>query len=326
MSKLPFEAKTREILVKREMATDPSFGSKPEERSVEQLIQYGVINLNKPSGPSSHQVSDYVQKILNINKSGHSGTLDPKVSGVLPVALAKATRVVHALLIAGKEYVTLMHLHKPVSEKEIRQTFNKFEGKIKQLPPVRSAVKRQERVREIYYFDILEINGQDVLFRVGCEAGTYIRKLVHDFGKSIDAGAHMAQLVRTKAGPFTDKDWHSLQDVKDAYEFFKEGDEKKIREVILPFERAVDHLPKVWVFDNVVNNVCHGSSLGVQGISKLHSGIGKGDVVAVMTLKDELIGMGNTVMTSDEMVASEKGLCVTIDKVFMERNIYVTDK
>ncbi len=324
--KLPFEEVQRTLLVRKEGKTDPSFGCTPGDRSVDQLIQYGVINLNKPSGPSSHQVSDYVQRILGITKAGHSGTLDPKVTGVLPIALARATRVVQALLNAGKEYVTLMHLHQQHSEQEVREAFQKFQGKIKQLPPVRSAVKRQERIREVYYLELLEIEGQDVLFRVGCEAGTYIRKLAHDLGKTMGGGAHMAQLVRTKAGPFTDRNWHSLQDVRDAYEFYKEGDERQIRTVVLPFERAVDHLPKLWVFDNVVDNLCHGASLGVQGISQLHSGIMKDDTVAVMTLKDELVCLGTAVAASEEMLRMEKGLGMTTEKVFMERKVYITDK
>lgn len=323
---LPFWESKRNITVKKEARTDQRFGCRPEERPVEQLIHYGVINLNKPAGPSSHQVSDYVQRILGIAKAGHSGTLDPHVSGVLPIALARATRIAQALLNAGKEYVTLMHLHHSVSEAVLRETFRAFQGKIMQLPPVRSAVKRQERVREIYYLDILEIDNNDALFRVGCEAGTYIRKLVHDFGLKI-GGAHMAQLVRTRAGPFCDRDWHSLQDLADAYAFYKEeGNEKAIRRVILPFERAVDHLSKVWVFDNVVNNLCHGAGLGVQGISKLHDGIREKELVAVMTLKDELICLGAAMLSSADMLANERGLAVAPEKVFMERDTYSTYK
>ena len=130
------------------------------------------------------------------------------MTGVLPIALANATRITQGLLTAGKEYVALMHLHKSVSEEKIREIMNKFVGKIEQIPPARSAVKRQERTREIYYLTILEIDGQDVLFRVGCQAGTYIRKLIHDIGGSLTVGAHMTQLIRTKAGPFKENSWH----------------------------------------------------------------------------------------------------------------------
>ena len=149
---LPFEKIKRKILVKKSAATDPSKGQDPEKRPVSELIEFGVINLDKPKGPTSHQVSDYVQKILEIKKSGHSGSLDPGVTGVLPVALGRATRIVQTLLKAGKEYVGIMHLHKEVSEDELRKVVKEFTGKIKQLPPIKSAVKRALREREVYYF------------------------------------------------------------------------------------------------------------------------------------------------------------------------------
>ena len=180
---LPFEKIKRKILVKKETETDEKLGCKPEERPTEEMINYGVVNIDKCQGPTSHQVSDFVQKILHINKSGHSGTLDPKVTGVLPVALSRATRIVQVLLTAGKEYVGIMHLHKDVSERKLKSTIKKFFlGEIEQMPPIKSAVKRQLRTREIYYFDILEKDKQDALFVVGCQAGTYIRKLIHDLG------------------------------------------------------------------------------------------------------------------------------------------------
>ncbi len=175
---LPFEKIKRKILVKKEAETDNKLGCKPEERTTEEIINYGIVNINKPQGPTSHQVSDYVQKILGITKSGHSGTLDPHVHGVLPIALGRATRIVQALLKAGKEYVGIMHLHKDIEEEKVKLVIKKhFIGKIKQIPPLKSAVKREERTREIYYFDILEKQEKDVLFITGCEAGTYIRKL-----------------------------------------------------------------------------------------------------------------------------------------------------
>ena len=101
-NKLPFESIKREIIIKKESDTNPNLGRKPEQRSVVELIQYGIINLNKSSGPSSHQAADYVKKILNIKKCGHGGTLDPKVTGCLPIALGNATRIVQILLPAGK--------------------------------------------------------------------------------------------------------------------------------------------------------------------------------------------------------------------------------
>src|SRR3989344_3497620 len=141
-SLLPFERIERKIIVKKQAETNWDFGKKPEERSVEELINYGIVNLNKPKGPTSHQVSAYVQQVLGIPKSGHSGTLDPHVTGVLPIALGKATRIVQTLLKAGKEYRGIMHLHTDVEEKEIKRVAEEFIAKIEQLPPRRNRNKK----------------------------------------------------------------------------------------------------------------------------------------------------------------------------------------
>ncbi len=318
---LPFEQKKRSVLVRKISETSDKFGLLPEKRTVPQLIKLGVVNIDKPQGPTSHQVSFYVQKILGIDKSGHSGTLDPNVTGVLPVTLEKATKVVQTLLLAGKEYVCLMHLHKEVPEYDLYKVFGKFTGKIDQLPPVKSAVKREWRERTIYYIEVLEIMGQDVLFRVGCQAGTYIRKLVHDIGQELKTGAHMAELRRSKAGPFTEANLFSLQDLADAYHYYKQGDERFIRKIVQPVEKAVSHLGKIWVLDTTVDSLCHGASLAVPGISKLETAIEKGDTVAFFTLKGELIGFGEAVMNSKAMMG-EKGLAVKSDKVVMDPGTY----
>src|SRR3989344_4634623 len=184
MNKLPFE-RERNVIVREEAETDPKHGKIPEERTVEENLDFGILNLNKLQGPTSHQVSDYVKKILKVKRAGHSGTLDPNVTGVLPIALNRGTRVLKTLLKAGKEYICLMHLHDDISEDKIRKAAIKLIGKIIQKPPVRSAVKRVERTREVYYLEILEIDGKDVLFKVGCEAGTYIRTLCIQIGREL---------------------------------------------------------------------------------------------------------------------------------------------
>ncbi|MEE9525634.1 MAG: RNA-guided pseudouridylation complex pseudouridine synthase subunit Cbf5 [Candidatus Woesearchaeota archaeon] len=313
MGKLPFEKIKREVLVRKEAETRREF-----KRSVEELIQYGVVNIDKPKGPTSHEVSDYVQKILKIEKAGHSGTLDPGVTGVLPTALAKATRIVQALIKCGKEYVCVMHLHKDVDEQKIRKVMKSFIGKIKQRPPIKSAVKRVERFRKNYYIEIMEIEGKDVLFKVGCEAGTYIRVLCHQIGEKLETGAHMAELRRTKAGPLDEKTLVTLQDLTDAFVYYKEGKEEQIRKAILPMEFAVQHLPKIWVLDSTITTLCNGVNLKVPGISKLNDNIEPDQTIAVMTLADELVGLGTAVMNSDKMLKEEKGLAVKIHKVFMQ--------
>lgn len=323
MSKLPFEKIERKVFVKYECETSPKYGMYPSQIPVSELCNFGIINVDKPSGPTSHQVSAYVQKILGINKAGHSGTLDPKVTGVLPVAIGRATRIVEMLLSAGKEYVTIMHLHKSVDEAKIREACESFVGKIKQLPPIKSSIKRKERFRKIYYLDVLEIDDKDVLIRIGAQAGTYIRKLIHDIGVQLGCGAHMAELRRTKSGPFSEENLYTLQDLADALFFYREeGNEKYIRNVICPIEKGVEHLPKVWASDMAVDTICHGASLKAPGICKVESDIQLQDRVAMMTLKDELIGIGDARMISKDMIKKDRGMAVKTDKVFMLPGTY----
>lgn len=227
-----------------------------------------------------------------------------------------------ALLKAGKEYVCIMHIHSQMPQSKIHKTSKEFIGKITQLPPLKSAVKRQLREREIYYLEILEIKDKDVLFRVGCQAGTYIRKLASDWGKALGTNAHMQELVRTKAGPFSEKEWYSLQDIKDAFALYVEGNEKELKKILKPVEFAVEHLPKIWITDSAVDTICHGANLSIPGISRLHSKIEKETLVAVMTLKNELIALGEALLASEEMMKNQKGLAVKTEKVFMNPETY----
>ena len=307
----------KQLFIKKE--AEGTFGKNPKERTPEELIQYGIVNIDKPKGPTSHQLSDYVQKILHIEKAGHSGTLDPQVTGVQPVALGRATRITQFLLTAPKEYVCLIHLHKEVDEKLLQETILKFTGKIKQLPPIKSAVKRVEREREIYEFEILETKGQDILFRIKCQAGTYIRKICHDLGQALGVGAHMAELRRTQAGPFTEKDnLVTLNDLQDAYHIYKEEQNPKfLLHCIQPIENALRHMSKCWILDSTITSVTHGRDVAIPGISKLDN-FRKAEMVAVLSLKGELVAIGEATMSAVEINTQQKGIGINVQKVFME--------
>ncbi|MGZ7118410.1 MAG: RNA-guided pseudouridylation complex pseudouridine synthase subunit Cbf5 [Methanobacterium sp.] len=312
-----------DLLIKSEGETDPSYGSFPEERSIENHINHGIVNLDKPSGPTSHEIDSWVKRILKVEKTGHGGTLDPKVTGVLPIGMDHATRVIQMLLGADKEYVCLMRLHVEVTEKKIRDILHEFQGKIFQTPPVKSAVRRELRVRKIYYADILEIDVKDVLFKIGCEGGTYIRKYCHDVGEALGIGAHMAELRRTRSGPFSEDGLVTLQDLTDAYHIWKEeGNEKLLRDCISPMEAAVGHLPKIFIRDSAVDAICHGADLAAGGIISIEDSIQKGDTVAVMTLKGELVAAGKSLKTSKEILKANKDIMIDINKVFMEVGTY----
>lgn len=309
-------------LIKSEEETDPRYGKSPNERSVEETIKTSVVLVDKNSGPTSHVITSWVKNIFQTKKAGHAGTLDPAVTGVLPVALENAVKAMPVLMGLDKEYVGVMHLHKEISKDLIENGVMGFVGKITQVPPVKSAVARRPREREIKFFDILDIENKDVLFKVGCQAGTYIRKLIHDLGQELKIGAHMTELRRTKAGNFTEEQSHPLVEIKDAYEFWREGNEKYLRKILIPVEFAILHVKRVFVKDSAVSNVANGSPVYPNGICRIQKDIVRGETVGVYSLKEELVALGIAKMSSEEMFKAKRGMAIRTDRVFIDRNIY----
>ena len=216
-----------------------------------------------------------------------------------------------------------MRLHDTAEKNKVESVLKALTTEIYQRPPVKSAVKRQLRTRTIYYTNLLEKDERDVLFKVGCEAGTYIRKLCADVGEIIGCGAHMLELRRTRSGPFREEDSVTLHDVIDAYTFYKEdGTDKYLKETILPVERAIDFLPKVVVRDSAVDALCHGADLAVPGISKLDADVNPKDLVAIFTLKDELVGLGKAAMDTKTMLIEDSGIAINTKRVLMNPGTY----
>ena len=255
-------------------------------------VNCALIALNKPSNYDSHQVTALLKRMLNIDKIGHSGTLDPKVTGVLIIFLNRATRLATYLFGSDKEYVGIMHLHEDIDIKELREVIKKkFTGVIKQTPPVKSAVKRQEREREIYSFRIMEKDGKEVLFSIKCESGTYVRKIVHDLGEELKIGAHMLELRRTREGIFKEKDCVNMYDIDKA---IKESDLSKI---LLPPEVITKNMPKITIGKKYLEKVYNGSPILKEYILKKDS-FKKGEVVAVFSNK-RLIEISQVVNEED---------------------------
>jgi H/ACA ribonucleoprotein complex subunit 4 len=319
----PWEIK-RTLQVKAEEETNPSYGCKPSDRSVEDYIKFGVINLDKPSGPSSHEVTAWVKRLLGLDHAGHGGTLDPKVTGVLPVTLEEATKIVQALLLSGKEYVCVMRLHGDVSEAKVKSVLEEFTGPIYQRPPVRSSVKRQLRIRKIYYLNLLEISSRNALFQVGCEAGTYIRKLCFDIGEVLGVGAHMQELRRTRAGPFTENtNMVTLHDVayyQDQWQQTK--DAAVLRRFIQPMETVLDPVPKIVIRNSAVDAVCHGANLAAPGVLAVDSDVKPKDSVAVVTQKGEAVALAQALATTEVMLQTNRGLVAKTMRVLMPRGVY----
>lgn len=212
-------------------------------KPINELLEFCFINVDKPSGPTSFTVVNKIRKILGAKKAGHLGTLDPKVTGVLPVTVNRACKLVTFLMKKDKEYVGKMHVHKEMTKEKLEVEMNKFIGKIMQKPPVKSRVKRVERERTVNKFKILKIEkrknnktkGMIVKFHSDVQAGTYIRKLISDLGERI-GGAHMIELRRVRAGIFLEKDSHTIEEVRKAFERYKSGKEDELRKILIPAE------------------------------------------------------------------------------------------
>jgi predicted rRNA pseudouridine synthase len=273
---------------------------------------FGWLVIDKPPGPSSHEVTTWTGNFFK-QTAGHSGTLDPDVTGVLPVAIGKARKLLPALEGADKEYVCIARFAKPPAQKDVELVFKKFTGVITQMPPKEAAVKRQLRKRKIHSIKLLEIEGPLVLFRVSCEAGTYIRVLCEDMGKAMKNACEMLELRRTRAGPFTEDDAITMQQLAES---------ANPNALLKPPEAGTALLKRVVIGNNAVNAVCHGAALAKSGVVALDDGIEKDSRVALFTVAGELVGTGIALMDSNSISKAGKGLVVRTDAVVMPPDFY----
>lgn len=310
----------KDVLIRTIEVSSPDYGCYPGHRSIEDLLKSGFFLLDKPRGPTSNDITAQVKKILCLKKAGHAGTLDPNVSGVLPITLENACKIMPALQRLDKEYVGIMHLHKDVNVKKLKKIMGEFTGLVTQLPPLKSGVVRKERGRMVFDIKILDKKGKDVCFSISCEAGLYVRKIVHDIGKKID-GAHLKELRRVGVGLFSEDECHTIQELEDAYNKWRGEKNEKIRELVLPVESAIQHLKKVWIKDSAVNSICNGAPLATCGICIVSNKIEKGELIAIMTMKGELVALGVSNMKSKDMV-KKRGLAIRTDRVIMKKGTY----
>ena len=307
---------------RRPCETDPQYGCEPGRRSLAELVRLGVILLDKPSGPTSRQAAERAAGLAGAVKVGHGGVLDPKVTGVLPLLLEKAVKAQQVLSGLSKAYQGVMRIHGEVPDDELEGALSAFRGQIVQVPPLRSRVKRRPRQRTVFCFEVLSRDGRNAEFAAECEAGTYIRKLVHDLGEHLGCGAHMLKLRRTRSGPFTQDECTTLEDLEEVARQLTEGNEQPLRKVVRPVEDVLGRIvPRLWVDDLAVNSLCEGYPLAVPGVARLEEFEG-GRQVAVLTAKGELVALGKSCMSCEQILAEQKGIAVRSHEVFMEPGTY----
>lgn len=286
----------------------------PAERDIDALRSFGVVNLDKPPGPSAHQVSAWIRDMVGVEKAAHAGTLDPKVTGCLPVLTGTATRLAPALLEGAKEYVAVLELHASAPT-DYASVLAEFEGRLYQKPPRKSAVARRLRVREVYELKALEVSDdrRQTLLRIRCESGTYVRKLCHDLGLALGTGAHMGHLRRTATGPFADGDLVSLHDLVDALAEWREREtDDWLREVLAPAERALTHLPSVTIAPSAARAVAEGAPVFAPGVIDAEDAE-TGALVACYTPNGAVVCLGRLVGDPD----AEHGEAVSLERVLV---------
>ncbi|NTU99506.1 MAG: RNA-guided pseudouridylation complex pseudouridine synthase subunit Cbf5 [Methanoregulaceae archaeon] len=280
----------------------------------------GLYVIDKPRGPSSHQVTAWIGRILGL-PVGHAGTLDPGVSGVLVVMSGQAVRLAPVLLAEEKEYVCAMRAHGNVSREQMEEAISQFTGRIYQRPPRKSAVARSLRIRTVHSIELLDISGRIFLLRIHCDAGTYIRSLCYHLGLVLGTGAHMEELRRTRSGNFREEQAITVQQLADAVVCARRGGPSPLLEMAHPLIEGLSSLPRVIVRDSAVDALCHGADLAVPGIRE-YDEFSKGTNVALLTSRDELIGIGTSLHSSKESLALEHGLIISPHSVFMEPGTY----
>jgi H/ACA ribonucleoprotein complex subunit 4 len=304
--------------------TNDAHGVYYDKRSIEQLLDYGFILLDKPNGPTSHETVAWVKKILDVPKAGHSGTLDPQVSGLLPIGLGEATKALIVLLLGPKEYHALGRLHSLPPKEKLLEVLKLLTGKIYQKPPQRSAVSRQTRLRTVYEIEVVEQVERLLLLRILCEAGTYVRKIFYDMGEILGPGATMIELRRTRVGQFNeDSNLVKMHDLVDAYALWKEKNyESKLRRIIMPIEYTLSEIKSVMIRDSTVDALCHGAQLAIPGILEISHGLKRGDLVGIYTQKGEVVALAEAIMSEDEIVENTKGFAFKIKRIIMAPNTY----
>jgi H/ACA ribonucleoprotein complex subunit 4 len=304
--------------------TNNDYGTYYDKRSYEQLLQYGLILLEKPPGPTSHETVAWLKRILKIPKAGHSGTLDPQVSGVLPMGLGDGTKALEVLLYGPKEYHAIGRLHSLPSPEKLKKVLEEFTGELYQKPPQRSAVLRQTRTRTIYELELLEQKERLMVLRVLCEAGTYIRKLIYDIGEILGPGATMIELRRTRVHQFNENSkLVTLHELANAYSFWIEKkDDSKLKELIIPIEHAFSEIKSVIIRDSAVDALCHGAQLAIPGVLEVSTDLKVDDLVAIYTQKGEIVALAKTLLSLEDIKENTKGYAFETKRIIMSPSTY----
>lgn len=275
-------------------------------------LDFSFIFLDKPRGPSTHEVTSYVRRLLGVKKAGQMGTLDPQVSGVIIIATGKATRLLKYVSAKEKTYVGALRLRNaPKDLADLQNEMKKLLGKISQMPPRESAVAKRRRQRKVFEFTALELKGNTALFRARVEAGTYVRVMCQDVGKKY-GGGKMIELRRTAVGEVDEGMVCTLTQLQDAAFLSREkGDNSALFRLLHPAEDYIN-IPRVSITKSAVEAVCRGAPLAITGVASVETDIAKGTEVQIIAPDGALVGIGEWI--------GEKEVAARPKKIFIGKH------
>ncbi|MBD3210556.1 RNA-guided pseudouridylation complex pseudouridine synthase subunit Cbf5 [Candidatus Micrarchaeota archaeon] len=277
---------------------------------VETVLDDRVVIIDKPPGMASHEVTTSVKKLTGVSRAGHAGTLDPEVTGVLPVALGKATKLLRYIAGKHKTYAGIIKFKNVLEKSRIQELFSEFTGEIIQTPPKISAVKKAPRKRHVHYLRLLEVRGRLALFEAKVDAGTYIRTLCMDIGKRC-GGARMEELRRTAVGNITEKEAHTMQELADALWLYRKKNQKEMLEKMLRKPEELIGLPKAHIRESAIDSVLSGAQIMAPALEKMEN-VEKGHRVAIYCGKN-FVGVGLAQVSSKEL--GKRGLAIKLERV-----------
>jgi tRNA pseudouridine55 synthase len=295
---------------------------------------HGVLNINKPSGMTSHDVVDAVRKILGVRRVGHTGTLDPQATGVLPLCVGRATRIAQYLTQADKEYVMTLRLgvttdtldaagketgrvkEIQVRREDILAILPRFIGEIQQVPPLFSAkkyhgerlyrlarrgaqVERQPVTVRVHALELLEFALPYATLTMSCSKGTYARSLCDDIGRALGCGGHLHALTRTRSGRFSMEGTLTLEGLEQLVR------ERRLGEALISVADALAHLPAVRVAPETGRVILHGSDVAAAMVVQFPAGLSLGALVRVLGYRKQLLSLAETTVASPEFPACE---------------------
>ena len=304
-------------------STNPAIGGSPDRRDVEERLASGFILLDKPAGPTSHQLASWARDLFGLERLGHGGTLDPFATGVLPLMAGKAMKVTKKILTHKKTYICVFRFATAPDQKQLAEVMKKLTGRVYNVPPEVSAVKVQVRTRKIYTFENLEMKGNDMIARVYCEAGTYIRTMARDLGLLLDMKVQLKELRRETSGAFKLEDCITMQELADAVWLWKEHNQPEaLLRVIHPIEKILLDLPTATVKDSAAAALAHGAPLLRPGLINIQSDIKAGKQLMIQTLKGEAVGIVTLTLSTNEIATINEGEVARPSMVLLDEGLY----